>query len=213
MRRLFLDEAGDFNFKVPQPNRPAGSRLYILTSVAVPDDSTLGGELNDLRHDLALTDTHLQDRVFHATTDFQSTRDAVYRLITSHPVEIHTTIVDKAALPDTAREDVSCYLHIWDRHLKQIGWPQEPTVVTAATLFTGGKYRGQTGVRQAMTRSLSERMAPDQPHELLILPCEADPLLQVADYCCWAIQRWHERDDPRSYEIVADFLHSETFWT
>lgn len=35
--RLFVDEAGDFNFK-PAPN--AGTRHFILTSVSIPQEST-----------------------------------------------------------------------------------------------------------------------------------------------------------------------------
>ena len=33
-------------------------------------------------------------------------------------------------------------------------------------------------------------------------PAMADPCLQVADYCAWAIQRKWERNDLRSYQII-----------
>lgn len=35
-------------------------------------------------------------------------------------------------------------------------------------------------------------------------PAIADPCLQVADYCAWAIQRKWERDDKRSYALIED---------
>jgi hypothetical protein len=208
MRRVFLDEAGDFNFK-PQPN--SGSRHLYLVSVSVPEASLLAGELIQLRHGLAFTDEHLQDRVFHATADFQSTRDAVFRLLLQHPFTISATVVDKSGLPDGCRTDVGCYLDTWAKHLRQMSWTDEPTLITAASLFTGGLYRGLKGVRAAMIEAM-EAHIPAPAKELSIVPCQADPLLQVADYCCWAIQRKHERDDVRSYEMVAERIVAETRW-
>lgn len=40
-------------------------------------------------------------------------------------------------------------------------------------------------------------------------PASADPCLQVADYCAWAIQRKWERDDPRSYDLISDRITYE----
>jgi hypothetical protein len=40
-------------------------------------------------------------------------------------------------------------------------------------------------------------------------PCAADPCLQVADYCTWAIQRKWERNDARSYNLIKDRISYE----
>ena len=40
-------------------------------------------------------------------------------------------------------------------------------------------------------------------------PCGCDPLLQLADYCTWAIQRKWERNDARSYDIIKDHITYE----
>ena len=40
-------------------------------------------------------------------------------------------------------------------------------------------------------------------------PANTDPCLQVADYCCWAIQRKWEREDSRSYVLIQDKIQSE----
>jgi hypothetical protein len=37
----------------------------------------------------------------------------------------------------------------------------------------------------------------------------SEPCLQVADYCCWAIQRKWERHDDRSYILLKDKIESE----
>jgi hypothetical protein len=39
------------------------------------------------------------------------------------------------------------------------------------------------------------------------MPCHADPCLQVADFCAWAIQRkWESKDkwDIRSFDLIKD---------
>ena len=41
------------------------------------------------------------------------------------------------------------------------------------------------------------------------MPCHADPCLQVADYCAWAIQRKWERGDNRAYELIKDRITYE----
>ena len=40
-------------------------------------------------------------------------------------------------------------------------------------------------------------------------PAAIDPCLQVADYCCWAIQRKWERGDNRSHVLIAEKIASE----
>ena len=45
--------------------------------------------------------------------------------------------------------------------------------------------------------------------EVAFWPAESDPCLQVADYCCWAIQRKYEQSDTRSYDLIKDKIKSE----
>lgn len=40
-------------------------------------------------------------------------------------------------------------------------------------------------------------------------PANADPCLQVADYCAWAIQRKYEKGDDRSYVLIKDRISYE----
>ncbi len=40
-------------------------------------------------------------------------------------------------------------------------------------------------------------------------PSGADPCLQVADYCAWAIQRKWEKGDARSYDLIKDRITYE----
>jgi hypothetical protein len=44
------------------------------------------------------------------------------------------------------------------------------------------------------------------------MPCHADPCLQVADYCAWAIfRKWESKDrwDIRSFDLIKDRITSE----
>jgi hypothetical protein len=40
-------------------------------------------------------------------------------------------------------------------------------------------------------------------------PALSNPCLQVADYCCWAVQRKWERNDRRSFNLIEQFIASE----
>jgi hypothetical protein len=44
-------------------------------------------------------------------------------------------------------------------------------------------------------------------------PAAADPCVQIADYCAWAIQRKWERADERSYRLIAGKIdHEYDLW-
>lgn len=159
-----------------------------------------------------MTDNHLRDRVLHATEDFQSTRDAVFELLLRHPFRVCATILDKSELANGYTTDVGCYTEAWNWHLSQLGPQEGPMLVTAATLFTGGKYRGLKGVRAAMVVAVDIHLVTPE-RALSIIPGHADPNLQVADYCCWAIQRKYARRDLRSYALIEDRIASEVLWS
>lgn len=51
--------------------------------------------------------------------------------------------------------------------------------------------------------SVMRQTNPGRRWKTDFMPCQADPCLQVADYCAWAIQRKWERKDTRSYDLIA----------
>jgi hypothetical protein len=54
-----------------------------------------------------------------------------------------------------------------------------------------------------------QQVTQSSRHCVVAWPTISDPCLQVADYCTWAIQRKWEREDLRSYALIASKIRSE----
>ena len=60
-----------------------------------------------------------------------------------------------------------------------------------------------SAVKDAMRQTINANYRTD------FCPASADPCLQVADYCAWALQRKWERNDLRSYNLIRDRITYE----
>jgi hypothetical protein len=92
------------------------------------------------------------------------------------------------------------------RHLapRIVGKADELLVIATSI----GTERQRTSFHQSITSVISA-VAPTTAFRTAFWSAGTDPCLQIADYCCWAIQRKWERNDPRSYALIADRLESE----
>lgn len=201
---LFADEAGCFTF-----NRNNNvSRFFILCTVSM-DDCSLAGDLLDLRRRLAWEGRELGD-YFHATTDKQYVRDAVYETILKKPFKIQATIMEKSkAQPQVAQSRERFYKTGWYFHFKfgarhQIN-PLNQALVTTASL---GTRKERAAFQEAVDDVMNQNFKASQ-WKTDFMPCASDPCLQVADYCAWALQRKWEKGDTRSYDPLKDRITYE----
>lgn len=101
------------------------------------------------------------------------------------------------------------YQYAWFYHMKYVT-PQvvstgDELLVVAASIATKNKQKDfAAAVSDVMTQS-----ATKNAFVTASWPAESDPCLQVADYCCWAIQRKWESGDLRSYNLIANKVRSE----
>ena len=201
---IYADEAGNFDF-----NRNRGaSQFFILTTVAI-DDHGIESELLDLRRELVWQGTHLPE-AFHATTDEQGTRDEVFNVLQRHDFRIDATILEKSkAQPHIRQREEIFYKYAWFYHMKhvapQVASKPDELMVIAASIGTKRKLRD---FRYAV-QDVIEQTSPTQAMRVDMWQAAAEPCLQVADYCCWAIQRKWEMGDNRSYELIQEKIHSE----
>jgi hypothetical protein len=81
---------------------------------------------------------------------------------------------------------------------------ESETLVTTASLGTKKERLAfQDAVSDVMRQTSRTRWRAD------FMPAQADPCLQVADYCAWAIQRKWELNDSRSYDLIRHLLTYE----
>jgi Protein of unknown function (DUF3800) len=200
---VFADEAGDFDFA----RNERASTYFILCTVAMPDCG-VAKSLLELRHELVWEGFELGD-CFHATTDAQAVRDRVFAEICQHEFTVQATIMEKSkADPHVRKTRPRFYQYGWFYHFKYGAAPvircKPRLMVTAASIGTKKERKAFSGaVDDVMQQTLKCDWRTD------FCPASADPCLQVADYCAWAIQRKWERDDARSYVLIKDRITYE----
>lgn len=202
---LFGDEFGNFDFT----HTPGASRYFIITTVAFFNDRQACADLQQLRFDLAWEGVQ-HPGPFRASEEQQPIRDRVYGVLASHRFRVDTTILEKRKANPKIRVSDERFYHIaWYYHMKyvapRIANSTNELLVVAASIGTKKKQDAfQSGIRDVMrqvTQAALTRTAN--------WPANADTCLQIADYCCWAIQRKWESGDPRSYELIRGNIHSE----
>lgn len=204
---IFADEAGDFEFA--RGNHI--SRYFILCTVAMRDCS-VAANLLDLRRELTSAGKFTND-CFHCTTDKQAVRNRVFEVICRHDFQVQATIMEKSkAQPQVRVSRPRFYQFGWFYHFRHgtnhltnplIG-ERPQLLVTAASIGTGKE-------KAAFLRSIDDVMKQTVPGRYVthFCPAAADPCVQVADYCAWAIQRKWERGDRRSYDLIGDRIAYE----
>lgn len=196
MKYLFADEAGNFDFS------DKGSRYFIVTAISMPDFMP-GVALLNLRHELAHEGAQLHDDGFHATEDKQAVRDRVFQLMPSLDFQIDAVILDKSKthkrIADNEHYFYKLAWHLLFKHIASSCFPEnQPGLVVAGSLGTKQK-------KIAFRKSIAEVVNQHTPADLIKTAswsAASHPCLQLADYCCWAIQRWKERDDDRSFVLI-----------
>ena len=198
---VFVDEAGDFAFTA------SGSKYFILTSVTL-EACTAGDELLELRRNLVWEGIEIAD-AFHATTDVQAVRDRVFTLLSRHDFRVDATVFEKRRTPSHLRSEEALYELAWYLHMRhvapQVAARDDELMVVGASFSTRARRKALGHAVAGVVR----RTATCAVARTAYWPAASDPCLQIADYCCWAIQRKWERNDARSYVLIAGKIHSE----
>lgn len=206
---IFADEAGCFTFKRRKPDRKDGpSDYFVLTTVAAPSWG-ISDDLLEIRRALALNGEAERDKL-HATSDLQEVRDEVFAVLAKQPFRIDATILKKSkAQPQTRTSDDQFYKTAWYFHFKHVG-PHiakhvDKMLITAAAL---GTKRTRAAFKEAVNNTVQQTLPRDKWEVAFHESCK-DPLLWVADYCSWAIQKKWEHGDERSYALIKDKIKTE----
>ena len=202
---VFGDEAGDFNFS----RKPGSSRYFIVTTVTLRDDAVCQA-LFDLRRSM-MWEGNLTRSHFHAHADTYATRERVFNLLAGHQFRVDSIVLDKAAAsPDMQRDNLRVWKTAWFYLLRYVAPRVAPSVldelvVVAASLNT--KVRGAEQ-REALADVVGQTVV-NPASRAEIWKAAEDPGLQIADYCCWAIQRKWERGDAHASEFISSQIASE----
>jgi len=201
---VFADEAGNFDFS----RNVGASRYFILTTVTM-DTCEVGDALTALRRELSW-DGHDLSNGFHAKNDNYQIRTRVFDELMKHEIRIDAVILDKPkAQPQTHPSEPRFYQYAWFYHFKHVGplifQDRDELFVIAAALETKRKR----GIFHAAVRDVVSQVAPSAPFNTAFWPAAGESCLQVADYCCWAIQRKWEGGDASWHAKIASKIKTE----
>jgi uncharacterized protein DUF3800 len=200
---VFADEAGNFDFT---RNRSA-SRYFVLATVTMSDCS-VGDQLQALRRDLVWRGYELP-AAFHAAEDAQAVRDDVFDVIQAAKFRVDATVFEKAKAMPHLQSEARLYKMAWFLHFKyvapRIASRTDRLMVTAAAISTKRKRQWF----HAAVQDVVQQVSTAHSFRTAFWYSGSDPCLQLADYCCWAVQRKWELGDLRSYKLIHDKVRSE----
>ena len=146
---------------------------------------------------------------FHATVDKQLVRDEVFNLITNHDFSVQATIMEKSKAQTQVRTSrARFYQYVWLYHFRHstqslLNGIPELMVMTASIGTKKERASFASAVKDVMRQTINANYRTD------FCPASADPCLQIANYCAWALQRKWERNDLRSYNLISDRITYE----
>ncbi|HZF12626.1 MAG TPA: DUF3800 domain-containing protein [Thermoanaerobaculia bacterium] len=190
---IFIDESGNFDFSV------RGTKYFLLTAVSTTGCADLFSEFFELKHRLAASGLELEE--FHATENKQAVRDEMYKMIERHCehqcLTIDSVIAQKNKTNPSIRADAVFYAKMLQTLLQWV-FKHRPTtdvdriLVWAARIGTN-KKRGL--FEKTIKGYLSNELNARHPYHLFIHSAASHPMLQVADYCSWAIiKKWKDAE-------------------
>ena len=205
MRRyVYGDESGDFNFSDQQ----GASRYFILTSVSVTDHA-IETDLLALRRELAWEGIQLPN-AFHAAYDNRHVRRQMFDILSRHDFRVDATVLEKRkANPKIRPNSAAFYGFAWYYHLagliRSLALESDELLIVAASVGTNEMRANFYSAVGAINRNAGATHVTKATSWL----AATNPLLQVADYCAWALQRKWERSDTSSYDLIRHKIASE----
>jgi hypothetical protein len=191
-------------------SKPNVSKYFIVCMVRT-ESCDIGNKLLDLRRKMLWEKLPVRD-YFHCSHDRQVVRDGVFELIRSMDLRVYAQILEKCkAQPHVAADHARFYKFGWYYLLKYVAHRvvgrDTELMVTTASVKTGKAQRAFT---DAVNDAVQQTINRDQ-WTTAFCSAAADPCLQIADYCTWAIQRKWESGgkDTRSYDLIADRIDYE----
>lgn len=202
---IYGDESGNFTFR----NTSGASRYFILTTVAVVDHA-VESDLLALRRALAWNDEPLAVG-FHATNDKRAIRSRVFTTLAQHRFRVDATIFEKRkAKPESRRSRESFYGFAWYYHLTGLV-PALAPESNELLIIAASTEKGMHREFHSAVDTIASAVTPASIINSSTWSAASNPMLQVADYCAWAIQRKWEfsPSDTSSYDLIRDKVASE----
>lgn len=201
-----MDEGGNDDFSV------RGSKYFTITAVSRVEPFQEINELTALKHSLWKSGTAIE--YFHASEDFQTTRDEVFKILCNRidSIQCDSIIVEKCKTNPILQHDFVAFYGkmfriLLDYVLAGHGEKYDRIIIVTDTIQLGKQNSNKT---KALKLQLSKwAKEKEKVYTLLHYSSKSELNLQIADYINWAIFTKWERDESRSYELIKRCVKSE----
>ena len=197
---IFIDESGNFDFS------PNGTRHFLLTAVSTTDCPDLLSGYYQLRHRLAATGLDLEE--LHATEDRQAVRNQVFDLLTEHVAHgcfsVDAVIAQKNKVNPAIQEETVFYPRLLKILLSWVFRQRTDGGIDRINVWAAriGTKKKRASFERAIRSYLGKELQSGLPYDIFIHSSASHPMLQVADYCCWAINRKWKDGEVRHYSRI-----------
>jgi hypothetical protein len=205
---MFSDESGDLQCRAD----PNVSKFFAVGTLTLTEDqlADIRAALISLRDELAWR-SHGLDSSFHATCDQQHVRDEVFKVLAARDFRFDVTLLEKRkAMPRVRLDEPTLFQYAWYYHLRYVAprvfTERDEVLIVAAEL---GTKKMRKAFRGAIEGVMTQCVPYKVKRNLAFWRDESEPALQAVDYLTWAVTRFYERNDRRSYEVIKDRIRSE----
>lgn len=224
-RHRFLDEAGDTAFygkgRVPIVGQQGVSKCFILGMLKI-NEPLEGVRMkiltlqNSIKQDPYFQGVHSIERRkakntfhLHANDDVPEVRRMVYELIKSINCSFEAVVARKIYdlyVRKHNRNEAEFYADMLSHLLKSKLNKYDRLVLNIAQRSNcTTHFNLEKGLKKSVERSTFRN--PDQPNDCDVVfnvqSTTSEPILNIADYFCWAIQRVFERGETRFYDFIS----------
>ena len=198
---LFLDESGNFDFSVN------GSRHFILTSVRTRRPFPWFNSLDNYKYDCIENDQEKER--FHCVDDDWPVRKKVFDMINNYlnDIQIDSLIIQKNKTHPSLWEAENFYPRMLIYLLKYVLKYERNEIVVIIDAIPVKKKR--IAIEKGIKIALANVFPNGVKHRILHHDSRSHYGLQVADYCCWAINRKWKLEEDNTYNRIRAALKSE----
>lgn len=202
---MFLDEGGNFDFS------STGTRYFTLSSISVKRPFNPINELSEYRYDLI--EYGLNQEYFHCCDDNRHVRNRVFDIIESHldDIRIDSLIIEKRKTGPALQLESNFYPKMLGYLLRYVIDHVDGSHIDEVVVITDNLpvNRKRKAIEKATKTVLHDMLPAESKYRLLHHSSKSHVVLQIADYCNWAILRKWERDDMEFYNKISPAISSE----
>ena len=176
---IFLDESGNFDFSVN------GTRYFILTSLCIQRPFPWFSSLDSYKYDCL--ENGLEKEHFHCVDDDWPVRKGVFDIISNHldKIKIDSLIIQKNKTHPVLWDVEKFYPMMLGYLLKYVLKYEKKEVIVIVDNIPVKKKRN--AIEKGIKFVLANMLPTGTKYRVLHHDSRSHYGLQVADYCCWAI--------------------------